>query len=556
MPIFSHEQSKQTLIDKIPKKVYQEIYKGTLIPLQQQIMEAAPETIENLLKETLTQPLSDNDKLRVCLSMAYGNTALSDEQLVQSMDMLSLSPGKQLFIVAILNKTNLFDRLINRQIEAYAPENLQAVIATDNYGAFRWAVHNHCLDIMNHLIKVCSPEHLQEMITVTGRTKTNGTTPLHIASHHGYLDVVNQLILAGANLNQAGPRDITPLYIAIYQGHLDIVNKLIEAGANINQEAQDGATLLYIAANSGHLAVVNKLIEIGANINQENKDGTTPVLVAVCERHFDIIKKLIGSGANINQGNKDGITPLFTAAYQGSIDVVSMLLDAGADINQKTHDSIPPLHIAAKQGHLEVVKYLATHPNISYWSMMKLTEVAVPVSKRQSIAEIQNTYLETIKPFITIFTEEVMPEQLKKLKLPGSVKIQCYITHELMREPFYCSIDKHYYEAAAIQKWLTTGHDSSPLTRQKITPESLSRSTKMETLIQNCVEYIEKCTFNAALDKKSWPDLEEKKSLTKDEMRAIRIKMLDKDALSSQKNDESGAAAEEEPSGNEPRTKP
>lgn len=63
--------------------------------------------------------------------------------------------------------------------------------------------------------------------------------PLHLASHHGKLDIVNFLISKGADVNKKsrileGSGEETPLHDAAHAGHPDIVERLIQAGANVN----------------------------------------------------------------------------------------------------------------------------------------------------------------------------------------------------------------------------------------------------------------------------------------------------------------------------------
>ena len=59
----------------------------------------------------------------------------------------------------------------------------------------------------------------------------------------------------------------SPLWIASSNGNVDIVNLLIEADGNVNQARTDsGVTPLFIASQNGIVALVKILIKAGANI--------------------------------------------------------------------------------------------------------------------------------------------------------------------------------------------------------------------------------------------------------------------------------------------------
>ena len=64
----------------------------------------------------------------------------------------------------------------------------------------------------------------------------------------GHAEVVRLLIEAGAEKNHAKTEGATPLFIASQMGHAEVVRLLGEAGADKNQAMTDGATPLYIAS--------------------------------------------------------------------------------------------------------------------------------------------------------------------------------------------------------------------------------------------------------------------------------------------------------------------
>lgn len=56
---------------------------------------------------------------------------------------------------------------------------------------------------------------------------TDGFTALHLSVINHHTDVVNLLILAGANVNPQTHKNMTPLHYATSKGFLDLVRRIV-----------------------------------------------------------------------------------------------------------------------------------------------------------------------------------------------------------------------------------------------------------------------------------------------------------------------------------------
>ena len=81
-------------------------------------------------------------------------------------------------------------------------------------------------------------------------------TPLHIASGRiNEPEIVDLLVMYGANVNAQDAEGFTPLHMAAIHGNLKIVKKLVDLEADVNIITTDGK-------NAAELAHLNEELEI------------------------------------------------------------------------------------------------------------------------------------------------------------------------------------------------------------------------------------------------------------------------------------------------------
>lgn len=122
----------------------------------------------------------------------------------------------------------------------------------------------------------------------------DGFTPLGLAAFFGHLEMVQELLAAGASPNVASknPLRVMPLHSALSNGSKEIARALIQAGADPNAPSGEGWTPMHYVAHNGDLETMDLLDSLGANKRGVRNDGLTPTMVARERGFTDLADRL------------------------------------------------------------------------------------------------------------------------------------------------------------------------------------------------------------------------------------------------------------------------
>ncbi|KAI1739773.1 ankyrin repeat-containing domain protein [Xylaria scruposa] len=179
----------------------------------------------------------------------------------------------------------------------------------------------------------------------------DGISLLAYAAMWPYKQIVQTLLLLGADVDGADKGSFSALHWACMKGDVDIVRLLIEYGADIDRCVPRGWTPLMLAAQNNRVDVVRVLIEGGAEIEKTDSDGLTALSIAAEKGYADVVRNLIGYGACLDGSLK-------AAARIGQLNVVKQLIDAGADRSATDDGGRTPRDWAQLKGHEAIVELL------------------------------------------------------------------------------------------------------------------------------------------------------------------------------------------------------
>jgi len=143
-----------------------------------------------------------------------------------------------------------------------------------------------------------------------------GVNAMSAAAHQGYHEVVELLLTARANPNDAS-RGIRgagstrapdrPLTVAASQGHHEVVEVLLRHGADIYKTAcQDGQNALHVACQDNHTDVVQVLLKAEPQVlRRKTKRGHSAIDLAEAHGHLELaddLRNRLGSLAAPEEG--------------------------------------------------------------------------------------------------------------------------------------------------------------------------------------------------------------------------------------------------------------
>jgi uncharacterized protein len=202
----------------------------------------------------------------------------------------------------------------------------------------------------------------QRHVTAEGRPKSldsGGFTPLLYAARENCRACVDVLLKNTADIDMPDPDGVSPLLVAIMNANWDLAQQLIAAGADVNQWDLYGETPLYLAVN-----LRSRLDGGRASIDPMNKANGLTIVKLLLERGANPNMPLSFKPANLaGATNTRGATPLVRAANNGDLEMVTLLLEHGADATLYMADRQTPIHAviagrAPEPQALELIKVL------------------------------------------------------------------------------------------------------------------------------------------------------------------------------------------------------
>ena len=152
--------------------------------------------------------------------------------------------------------------------------------------------------------------------------------------------------------------DWTKLHSAAALGRTELIELLLIKGANVRAQAKDGSTPLHLAVKRGQADAARFLLAHGADAAITDAQGSTPLHLAAEGTVVELIGELATHGTPLDALNGDGWTALHLAANRGHAEMTEALLEAGAERTTAAANGWTALKVALMSGHAPVCDLL------------------------------------------------------------------------------------------------------------------------------------------------------------------------------------------------------
>lgn len=229
---------------------------------------------------------------------------------IKNIQQASMCPTqeKKLFI-NFLNDPEL----TNDKIKEHFPELIKKYLST-------WGIEFESkTQLLNAILRYSYNSQITRLAIDTGAdvNSEDARSAIMRSISFGEKCIVDVFVKEKPNFNFQGSFSSTPLIEAVQHGFKDIVQMLLDAGADVNFKNTNGDTALVYAALCGTLYKIDRKVIIDKSI----------------------IKILLNAGADVNAKNNNGITALMAILNyrqtESNTELIQMLLKAGADGNGK-----------------------------------------------------------------------------------------------------------------------------------------------------------------------------------------------------------------------------
>jgi hypothetical protein len=138
-------------------------------------------------------------------------------------------------------------------------------------------------------------------------------------------------MLQYTDLHEPDDRGRSLLHWAVGCNQIEVFDNLIERGIEINSKDRDGYTSLYMAIQFNRTTMLDTLITLQKNGNWRSQNGAVLLERAILDQNLLIVQKLIENGVDIEILNKRGSSPLEISQRIEAEEISQWLISQGAD---------------------------------------------------------------------------------------------------------------------------------------------------------------------------------------------------------------------------------
>ncbi|XP_066541229.1 ankyrin repeat, SAM and basic leucine zipper domain-containing protein 1 isoform X2 [Hoplias malabaricus] len=181
----------------------------------------------------------------------------------------------------------------------------------------------------------------------------------------GDVNLVQQLLDTGMDVDTRLGFGWTPLMCAVYVAHYDLAQLLLDRGASANFSRDDYTVLMAActadSATEDQIAkCVALLLSRNADPNIYSRSRMTCLMLAARDGYCQVINLLVSHGAELDFQDDSGATALMLAVQYGNEGAVLKLLQLGADKSIKSKAGKTAADLAQELKHPQIYRILSS----------------------------------------------------------------------------------------------------------------------------------------------------------------------------------------------------
>ena len=186
------------------------------------------------------------------------------------------------------------------------------------------------------------------------------TKVLGVAIEAKTTDVMPLLLERGADPNTKTANRESLLYYAVCEGYIDIIKQLIKAGADLSAQQASGETPAHGACKNAE--ITGLLLEAGADPNVQDRAGLTPLQLSMEFSCQEVVEEHLRHITNVGQ-RIDREEILLAAVQSDNSNIIAAILDIGPDLAEYVSrpGKDPLLHVCVKDSRLKSLEKLLTY---------------------------------------------------------------------------------------------------------------------------------------------------------------------------------------------------
>ncbi|KAK1750063.1 ankyrin repeat-containing domain protein [Echria macrotheca] len=211
----------------------------------------------------------------------------------------------------------------------------------------------------------------------------DGFTPLHIAALRGDLAATKALVRMGADVSAQTIYKTEPLYFACAHGYYEVAEVLLAAGANADNQDDLGRAAVHGAAQSASKdarTTLALLVRYGVNLAILDFSGSSALHYASTYGGTGAaVQFLLEVGLDVNCRDSDGGSPIVESILYHRYDAAEILLGFGCDVSVVDNGGKGVLHHLASNGDRQMMDIFARRRIKSLSSSAKDDEGNTPL---------------------------------------------------------------------------------------------------------------------------------------------------------------------------------